>query len=113
MRNNPEYAFAPTITGSGTGTSVLKSVPKNAVVAATRGQAIYCPALSTVSVVISATATVEIISNPFNDAAKDKVLTTLVATGEYVVASAQVIIIDVTATTGTVTAMITKNVEVD
>ena len=90
-----------------------KPTEVSTVAVATRGRGVYCPALSTISVVIAATATVRIISNPFNDAAKDKILTTLNASGEYVVASAQVIIIDVTATTGNVSAMITRNIEVD
>jgi hypothetical protein len=83
------------------------------VAVATRGAGIYCPALSTISVVIAATATVNIISNSFDDPTKDKILTTLNATGEYVNASAHIIIIDVTATTGNVSARIVKNSEVD
>ena len=90
-----------------------KPTPIDTVAVATRGGGIYCPALSTISVVIAATATVNIVSNPFDDAAKDKILTTLSATGEYVNASAHVIIIDVTATTGNVSARIVLNSEVD
>jgi len=107
----PLYAFSPTITGSGNGTSVLKQAPKESVSVATRGIANHLPALSTVCVYIpgGVTASVKVVSNPFDDAAKDKVLTTLVASGEYVVASSQVIIVDVASTDGAVSVRIVPN----
>jgi hypothetical protein len=110
---NPRYVFGPTVSGAGTGTDPTRFTQVKSVTAITRAGGIYCPALSTVCIHISGTATVKIISNPFDDAAKDKVLTTLTSSGEYVVASAQNIIIDVTAVTGTVTAMIVANIELD
>lgn len=81
------------------------------VTAPTRSTEIFCPALSTVCIHITGTATVKVISNPFNDATKDLVLSTISTAGatNYVVASAINLIVDVTAVTGTVSAKVVYN----
>lgn len=78
-----------------------------------RSSGVLVPALSTVCVYISATASVVIKSNPFDDAAKDFTLTTLTTTGNYVVPSACVVIVQVTANTGTVSCLIVPNEPVE
>lgn len=111
----PGYFFEQTSTGSGTGTSVLKAIPTESVTAITRSQSIYCPALSTVCIDITGTsASVDIVSNPFGPSAKDKILATLTASGQYVVASAGILLINVTAVTdATVSARVVFNQELD
>lgn len=106
-----KYVFPPTITGDGTGTSPLKKTPVTTVSVATRCGAVYCPALSTVCIFVAGgvTASVKVISNPFADAAKDKVLLTTAVSAEYVVASAQFIIVDVVSTDGAVSAIVVLN----
>jgi hypothetical protein len=109
----PGYFFAQTSTGAGTGTDILKPVPTQLVSAITRSNGVFCPALSTISINITGTASVNIISNPFDDPTKDLVLTTLTASGQYVVSSAQNILINVTAVTGTVSARVVFNQELE
>jgi hypothetical protein len=109
----PAYFFAQTSTGAGTGLDILKPVPTESVSAITRSKAIFCPALSTICINISGTATVNIISNPFDDPAKDKIFQVVTATGHFVVDSAAIIIVDVTAISGTVSARAVLNQELD
>ena len=79
----------------------------------TRSNGLFCPALSTICIHIAGTGSVNVISNPFDDAAKDKTLSTLTASGEVVIASAGIIILDVTAVSGTLTARVVYNQEVE
>lgn len=109
----PGYFFEQTSTGSGTGTSVLKQIPTESVTVITRSKAVYCPALSTICINISGTATVNIVSNPFDDAAKDKIVKVITATDHLILDSASIIIIDVTAINGTVSARVVFNTEVE
>lgn len=77
-----------------------------------RSKAFYCPANSKINLNFSATASVKIISNPFadnNTNAKDVVLSTVAASGEFVIAAASVIVLDCTANTGTVIARAVLN----
>jgi hypothetical protein len=108
MERRPIFPFASTETG----TEVLKVVPVNSTVGTPRSPGILVPALSTVCVHISGTATVVIKSNPFDDPSKDVTLTSLSATGNYVVPSACNLVIHVTANTGTVTCVIIPNFEI-
>jgi len=82
------------------------------VTAPTRGIGVYCPALSTVCIHIAGTGNVNIISNPFGDAAKDRIIHSLSASDHLVLDSAAIIILDVTAVTGTVTARLVANEEI-
>ena len=79
----------------------------------TRGIGVYCPALSTVCIHIDGTANVNIISNPFGDVAKDKIIHAVAASDHLVLDSAAIIILDVTAVTGTVTARLVANQEAE
>jgi hypothetical protein len=88
---------------------VLKPTIKHSVTAVTRSNTLFAPANSTISIHVAGTATVVIKSNPFGDTAKDITLTTLTATGEYAVTSAKNVLVDVTAVSGTVTAMLVCN----
>jgi hypothetical protein len=94
-------------------TSSYRQTKTLSVTTATRSGGTYCPALSTVCINISGTATVKIISNPFGVNAMDTVLTTVTVSGNYVVDSAAVIVVDVTAVTGTVSALVVFNGEVE
>lgn len=104
----PIAPFAPTTSG----TEVLKVQEVNSTTGTPRSPAVFVPALSTVCVHISATASVAIKSNPFDDPAKDVTLTTISASGIYTVPSAMSLVIHVTANTGTVTVLIVPNQEI-
>lgn len=78
-----------------------------------RSNYLYVPALSKLVIHISATASVQVISNPFNNSAKDIVLQTITATGSYTFAAADVVAINITANTGTVSAVVVYNTEID
>jgi hypothetical protein len=88
---------------------VVRKLPKHSTTAVVRSNCLFAPALSTLVVHISATATVVVKSNAFGETAKDATLTTLSATGRHVIASADKIVLDVTANTGTVTAILICN----
>ena len=79
----------------------------------TRGIGIYCPALSTICIHIAGTGTVNVISNPFDDAAKDRTIHSTSVSDQLVLQSAAIIILDVTAVTGTVTARLVANQEAE
>lgn len=81
----------------------------------TRSAALFCPALSKVCVHFAAgtTGSVDIISNPFDVAAKDKILTTITASGQYAVPTADVILLNVTAIAGTISARVIYEQEVE
>ena len=91
------------------GTTVLTLTDNISTTGTPRSSGVLVPALSTVNIHISATATVVIKSNPFDDAAKDVTLATVVASGATVIASASVIVVQVTANTGTVSCLIIPN----
>ena len=74
-----------------------------------RSLPIYVPALSTVSIYISSSASVKVISNPFNASAKDKVLSTITSSNDVAISTATILIIDATLTSGTVDITITPN----
>jgi len=107
------HVFQPVDTLIEGTTTSYRQTKTLSVTAATRSGGTYCPALSTVCINISGTATVKIISNPFGVSGMDNVLTTISASGDYVVDSAAVIVVDVTAVTGTVSALIMHNGEVE
>jgi len=79
----------------------------------TRGIGVFCPALSTICIHIAGTASVNIISNPFGDSVKDKIIHSIAASDHLVLDSAAIIILDVTAVTGTVTARVVLNQELE
>lgn len=107
------HVFQPTDTLIGGSSVSYRQTKTLSVTVPTRSGGIYCPANSTVCINIVGTATVKIISNPFGVSAMDKDLQTITATGHYVVASAAVIVVDVTAVSGTVSALIVFNGEVE
>jgi hypothetical protein len=114
MSDNFKTAFVFPATVA-TANDVTTITDKLSVTAPTRSSELFCPALSTVCVHITGTATVKVISNPFGDAAKDLVLSTISTAGatNYVIASAINLIVDVTAVTGTVSVKVVYNSEVD
>lgn len=83
--------------------------PKSTITATDRSFPTYVPALSTICINIVGVATVKVISNPFNDIAKDFVLFTLTATTHLVLDSATAIIVDITTSSGTVDITVTPN----
>lgn len=103
----PIAPFAATVSG----TEILKVSDVNSTTGTPRSSGIFVPALSTVCIHISATASVAIKSNPFDDPTKDVTLTTISASGIYTVPSSMVLVIHVTANTGTVTCLIVPNQE--
>lgn len=74
-----------------------------------RSLPVYVPALSTVSIYISGTASVKVISNPFNATAKDKVLSTITSSNDVAISTATILIIDATLSSGTVDIAVTTN----
>jgi len=107
------YVFQPLDTLIEGSTSSYRQTKTLAVTVPTRSGGIYCPALSTVNINIVGTASVSIITNPFGVSAMDTVLSTITASGTYAVATAAIIVIDVTAVTGTVSALVVHNGEVE
>jgi hypothetical protein len=100
--------FGQTATGTPPN-EVIKLTDTVATTGTPRSAGVLIPALSTICVHISATATVVIKSNPFNDPTKDVTLTTITVSGNYVVPSSNVIVVHVTANTGTVSCLIVAN----
>lgn len=88
---------------------IVRYLPDNDTTTVKRSNVLFAPANSTVAVHISGTATVVIKSSPFGDSTKDFTLATLTATGQQVVVSANYIVVDVTAISGTVTAVLIPN----
>ncbi len=109
----PGYFFAQTSTGTGDGKSVMKPIPTQDVTIPTRSNGVFCPALSTVCINIAGTGSVNIISNPFDDPTKDHIIQNLTASGQFVVPSATMLIVDVQAVAGTVSARVVFNQELD
>jgi hypothetical protein len=99
--------FFETVVVNSDGTQ--KVTYSNSTTVAKRSRVIFAPALSTVAVHVSGTGTAVIKSSPFGDTSKELTLTTLTATGQYTVASANQIVVDVTAVSGTVTAALLPN----
>jgi len=106
------YLFPATIV-NGTVNTVQTITPTDSSTGTGRSNHLFCPALSTLNIYVSATASVDVISNPFNDIAKDKILTTVTATGVYTIAAASMVSINITANTGTVSAVVVYNSELD
>ncbi len=104
------YLFPSTIA---TVNDVQTVTPVTTSTATGRSNYLYVPAGSKLVLHISATASVQVISNPFSVAAKDIVLQTVTATGSYAFTTADVIAINITANTGTVSAVVVNNVELD
>lgn len=106
----PGYFFTQTntgpVTGNNYGTDLLKPVYTESVTSITRSPAIFCSSFTTIAIDIVGTATVQIIHNPFDGVpiAKDRLMTTLTASGTYVTPGAGAYLISVTAVTGTVSA---------
>jgi hypothetical protein len=96
--------FFETVTVNADGTQ--KVVYSDATTTAKRSQTVYAPANSRICVNVSGTTTVLIKSNPFGVDAMDVTLTTLSASGEYLLQYAAMIVVHVTAVSGTVTAIL-------
>jgi hypothetical protein len=95
--------FGSTTTNS---EGTLLKTESNSTTIAKRGNELYAPANSRICVNVSGTATVLIKSNPFGVDAMDVTLTTLSASGEYLLQYAAMIVVHVTAVSGTVTAVL-------
>ena len=104
---NPGYFFKSTASG----TNLLALSKFESTSSSVRSEAVLCPALSTISIYISGSASVNVISNPFDGtpSGKDKVLTTITSSGTYTVASSQIILLDVTVSSGSVSARVVLN----
>lgn len=85
---------------------VLVPVKSDATTVVARSNTIYAPANSTLCVNVSGTATVVIKSNPFSDPAKDVTLQSVSTSTEYAITTAKYVLVDVTAVSGTVTAIL-------
>lgn len=97
--------FFKTVTLDANG-SAATVVQNNSTTTVKRSVALYAPAYSTIAIHISGTATVVIKTNPFGDPAKDFTIKTVTATTQEVVTSANYYVLDVTAVSGTVTAVL-------
>lgn len=100
-------AFFKTVTLGTTGTAQINQ--KNFTTTIVRSQAIYAPAQSTLAIHISGTATVVVKSSPFADTSKDFTISTVITTSQVAIANANMIVLDVTAVSGTVTAVLVAN----
>jgi len=107
----PGYFFTQTNNGAVgglVGTDQLKPVFVEATTAIVRSTALFCPCYSLICIDFApgTTGSVRILNNPFDGtpSAKDKVLNTLTASGQFVMASAGIILVDVTAVVGTISA---------
>lgn len=116
----PGYFFSQTNNGAiggDVGTDQLKPVFNESTTDIGRSSTLYCPTFSSICIDFAAgtTGSVKIVNNPFDDtpSAKDKVLTTLTASGVYVIASAGLILLDITAIAGTISARVIYEQEVD
>lgn len=109
MLRKPIAPFAQVVSG----TEVLKVSDAVTTTGTPRSSGVLVPALSSVCINITGTASVVIKSNPFDDPTKDITLTTLTASGVFTVPSAMVIVVQVTANTGTVSAIIVINETID
>jgi hypothetical protein len=99
--------FFKTVTLDATGTAQIDQ--KNFTTTVVRSQAVYAPAQSTLAIHISGTATVVVKSSPFADTAKDFTISTVTTTSQVAIANANMIVLDVTAISGTVTAVLIPN----
>ena len=99
--------FYDVFTQNANGTGEL--LVKNLTTVTGRSNVLFASYGSTLAIHISGTATVQIVSNPFGDSAKDFVIKTITATTQEVVTSAMYITLVVTAITGTVTAELIFN----
>ncbi|CAB4169243.1 hypothetical protein UFOVP1516_65 [uncultured Caudovirales phage] len=109
----PGYFFTQTNNGAIgglVGSDQLKPVFNEATTAIVRSTALFCPCYSLICVDFApgTTGSVRVINNPFDNtpSAKDKVLVTLTASGQFVMASAGIILVDVTAINGTISARV-------
>jgi hypothetical protein len=85
---------------------VVKYVPSHVTTVVKRSNGKYCSAYSRLCVNIDGTATVLVQSNPFGVPAMDLTLSTITVSGEYLIVYGAVIVLDVTAVNGTVTAIL-------
>lgn len=74
-----------------------------------RSYTLFATAQSTLAIHISGTATVQVISNPFGESDKDAVIDTITASDRLFIPSAMNLVLNITAISGTVTAVITNN----
>ncbi len=88
---------------------VVRKLPKHSTTAVVRSNCLYAPAYSTLAIHVSGTATIVIKANPFGDATKDFTIKTVTATTQEVITSANYYLLDITANSGTVTAIIVPN----
>jgi hypothetical protein len=116
----PGYFFSQTNNGAiggDVGTDQLQPIFNEATTAIVRSTALFCPCYSLICVDFApgTTGSVKIINNPFNDtpSAKDKVLATLTASGQFVMVSAGIVLLDVTAVVGTISARAVFEQELD
>lgn len=117
----PGYFFSQTnngaVNGSLVGTDQLQPIFNESTTAIVRSTALFCPCYSLICVDFApgTTGSVKIINNPFNDtpSAKDKVLATLTASGQFVMVSAGIVLLDVTAVVGTISARAVFEQELD
>ena len=88
---------------------VVRKLPSHSTTAVVRSNILYAPAYSTLAIHITGSASVTIKTNPYGEAAKDFTIKTVTATTQEVITSSNMYLLDVTANTGTVTAMIICN----
>lgn len=90
---------------------VVRPIKSDSTTVVARSLALYAPANSTLCINVNGTATVVIKSNPFSDPTKDVTLQTVSASTEYAITTAKYIVVDVTAISGTVTAVLVQGDE--
>ena len=100
------YTFFGTVVDNN---GLLTQTRSDITTATGRSNTLFAPALSTLVVHISGTASITLISNPVRDTAKDITISTISAAGRTTIASADYIALNVTAISGTVTAVLVPN----
>lgn len=109
----PGYFFTQTNNGLNTGnvgygTDQLKPIFNESTTIAVRSTALFCPSHSLICVDFApgTTGSVQVIQNPFDatPSAKDIILVTLTASGQFIMTSAGIILINVSTINGTISA---------
>lgn len=88
---------------------VLRNIIKHDTTATAVSNPVYANQGATLAIHISGTASVIIKNRAFGDSAKDFTIKTVTATTQEVITSAMNIVLDVTVTSGTVTAIVIPN----
>lgn len=105
----PICFFAATVSG----TEVLKVSDDESVTTATLSKSVYLPVGSLIDIHISGTASVQVLSNSFDDVSKAKALVTTSTSEQYIVDASAHYSVNVVSVTGEVFAKAVLNQEIE